>query len=59
MPVSASSEEWADRWHIAWDRAWDRYNIQEPDRMKHPTQELMRFAAGAGTSSAHTAPLDH
>ena len=42
MPVSASSQEWADRWHIAWDRAWDWYNIQEPDRMKHPTQELMR-----------------
>ncbi|MFE4229951.1 hypothetical protein ACFRJ8_18915 [Arthrobacter sp. NPDC056886] len=42
MPVSASSEEWADRWHIAWERAWDWYNIQEPDRMKHPTQELMR-----------------
>lgn len=42
MPVSASNEEWADRWHIAWDGAWDWCNIQEPDRMKHPTQGLMR-----------------
>ena len=42
LPVSGSSEEWADRWRIAWDRAWDWYKIQEPDRMKHPTPELMR-----------------
>ncbi|MCP1415696.1 hypothetical protein J3D46_005038 [Paenarthrobacter sp. A20] len=48
MPVSASSEEWADRWRIAWDRAWDWYKIQEPDRMKHPTPELIRQVSRPG-----------
>ena len=41
-PPTASIDEWSDRWRIAWDRAWDWYRIQDPDRSKHPTQELMR-----------------
>lgn len=42
VPPSASIDEWSDRWRIAWDRAWDWYKIQDPDRTKHPTPELMR-----------------
>lgn len=42
VPASASADEWSDRWRIAWDRAWDWYRIQNPDRMQHPTPELMR-----------------
>lgn len=42
MPVSASRDEWTDRWQIAWQRAWDWYSIQEPDRTKHPTPEIMQ-----------------
>lgn len=42
VPESASVAEWEDRWRIAWKRAWDWYKIEDPDRMKHPTPEIMR-----------------
>jgi hypothetical protein len=33
---------WNERWRVAWNRAWDWYNVQDEDRTKHPTQEIMR-----------------
>ncbi|MFI2566695.1 hypothetical protein [Paenarthrobacter sp. NPDC018779] len=42
MPVSSSSDEWTERWILAWERTWSWYKIQEPNRSKHPTQELLR-----------------
>ncbi|WP_354246251.1 hypothetical protein [Arthrobacter sp. UYEF20] len=42
LPESAGVAEWEDRWRIAWKRAWDWYKIEDPDRMKHPTTEIMR-----------------
>lgn len=48
MPVSSSSEVWADRWLVAWDRAWDWFKVQEPDRSQHPTPELMRHLSRPG-----------
>lgn len=42
VPDSASIAEWEDRWRVAWKRAWDWYKIEDPDRTKHATQEIMR-----------------
>jgi hypothetical protein len=41
-PDTASLSEWNERWRIAWNRAWAWYTIQDEDRTKHPTQEILR-----------------